>query len=275
MTANRFENLGGISNSGIEAQLDLRALQTDRVELNVHLTASTLKNRIDKLGKGVAPISFNRGLQLHREGYSAGSFWQKPIYYNDANKDGLLAPSEVTLGDTSVYMGPSLPTWNRSASADIRLFKVVRVSTLFEGRGGNKTANYGEYFRCGSANSVRGCAATGAVSPSLKEQAAYVAAYRLGARGTSTGLYVENGGFVKWRELAVTLEAPENWVGYVRTAGVKGVSLTFAGRNLHTWTSYTGLDPEVIEAGTSLFNQSEFNTQPTPRYYTARLSVNF
>ena len=275
LTANRFENLGSISNSGIEAQLDLRALQTDNVELNVHFTASTLKNRIEKLGKGVAPISLNRGLQLHREDYSAGSFWQRPIYYNDANKDGLIAPSEVTLGDTSVYMGPSLPTWNRSASADIRLFKVVRVSTLFEGRGGNKTANFGEYFRCGSANAVRGCAATGAVNPSLREQAAYVAAYRLGARGTSTGLYVENGGFVKWRELAVTLEAPENWVGYVRTAGVKGVSLTFAGRNLHTWTSYSGLDPEIIEAGTSLFNQSEFNTQPTPRYYTARLSLNF
>jgi len=275
LTASRFENLGGIGNRGIETQLDLQALQTDRVELNVHLTASTLKNRIIALGKGVAPISLNRGLQLHRAGYSAGSFWQRPVYYNDANKDGLLAPSEVTLGDTSVYMGPSLPTWNRSASADIRLFKVVRVSTLFEGRGGNKTANYGEYFRCGSSSAVRGCAATGAVSPSLKEQAAYVAAYRLGARGTSTALYVENGGFVKWRELAVTLEAPASWVGYVRTAGVSGVNLTFAGRNLHTWTSYTGLDPEIIEAGTSLFNQSEFNTQPTPRYYTARLSVTF
>ena len=275
LTGTRFENLGSIRNSGIEAQLDLRALQMDKVELNVHFTASSLKNRIDALGNRVAPISLNRGLQLHREGYSAGSFWQRPIYYNDANQDGLLAPSEVTLGDTTVYLGTSLPTWNRSASADIRLFKIVRVSTLFEGRGGNKTANYGEYFRCGSASSVRGCAATGAVNPSLREQAAYVAAYRLGARGSSTALYVENGGFVKWRELAVTVEAPENWMGYVRAAGVKGASLTFAGRNLHTWTSYTGLDPEIIEAGTSLFNQSEFNTQPTPRYYTARLSVNF
>lgn len=275
LTGSRFENLGGISNSGMEAQLDVRALQMERVELNVHLTASTLKNRIDKLGKGVAPISFNRGLQRHREGYSAGGFWQRPVYYNDANKDGLIAPSEVTLGDTAVFMGPSLPTWNRSASADVRLFKLVRVSTLFEGRGGNKTANFGEYFRCGSSSSVRGCAATGAVKPSLEEQAAYVAAYRLGARGSSTALYVENGGFVKWRELAVTLEAPENWVGYVRSAGVHGISLTLAGRNLHTWTSYTGLDPEIVEAGTSLFNQSEFNTQPAPRYYTARVSVNF
>jgi TonB-linked SusC/RagA family outer membrane protein len=275
LTTSRFENLGGISNSGLEAQLDIKALQMDKVELNVHLTASTLKNRIEKLGEGVAPISLNRGLQLHREGYSAGSFWQRPVYYNDANHDGLLAPSEVTLGDTSVYIGPSLPTWNRSAGADIRLYKFLRVSTLFEGRGGNKTANYGEYFRCGSASSVRGCAATGAVSPSLKEQAAYVAAYRLGARGSSTALYVEDGSFVKWRELAVTLDAPDQWVGYVRSAGVHGLSLTLAGRNLHTWTKYTGLDPEIIEAGTSLFNQSEFNTQPTPRYYTARLSVTF
>ena len=275
LTANRFENLGSISNRGIEAQLDLKALQTERVELNLHLTASTLKNRIGKLGKGVAPISLNRGLQIHREGYTAGAFFQRPVYFNDANGDGLLSSAEVTLGDTAVYLGPSIPTWTRSAGGDVRLFKVVRVSTLFEGRGGNKTANYGEYFRCGSSNSTRGCRATGASDATLQEQAAFLSAYLLGSRGTSRALYVENGGFVKWRELAVTLDAPERWVGYLRSTGVHGVSVSFAGRNLHTWTSYTGLDPEIIEAGTSLFNQSEFNTQPVPRYYTARLNVTF
>lgn len=279
LTASRFENLGGIGNRGIETQLDLKALQRENVDVNVHLTASKLKNRIIALGKGVAPISLNRGLQQHRAGYSAGAFFQRPIYYNDANKDGLLSQSEVTLGDTAVYIGDALPRWNRSAGGDVRLFKILRVSTLFEGRGGNKTANFGEYFRCGSAGNLRGCNATGGLRPSLKEQAAFIAAYLGGAApsrpGTSTALYVENAGFVKWRELSVSLDVPDRFVGYVRSAGVNGVSLTLAGRNLHTWTSYTGLDPEIVEAGASLFNQSEFNTQPAARYYTARINVSF
>ncbi|NUQ22190.1 MAG: SusC/RagA family TonB-linked outer membrane protein [Gemmatimonadaceae bacterium] len=279
LTASRFENLGGIGNRGTEAQLDLKALQMDNYEVNLHFTATTLKNRIIGLGKGIAPIALNRGLQLHRAGYSAGSFWQRPVYYNDANHDGLLSTSEVTLGDTAVYLGDALPRWTRSASGEVRLYKFLRISTLFEGRGGNKTGNFSEYFRCGSAGNTRGCSATGNPNATLKEQAAFIAAYFGGASpsrpGASQALYVENGGFVKWRELAVTLDLPERWVGYIRPVGARGVSLSFAGRNLKTWTSYTGIDPEIVEAGTSLFNQSEFNTQPVPRYYTARLNVNF
>ena len=279
LTASRFENLGGIGNRGIETQLDVKAVQLENVEFNLHLTASTLKNRIIALGKGVAPISVNRGLQRHQAGYSAGAFFQRPVYYNDANKDGLLSQSEVTLGDTAIYLGDALPRWNRSAGGDLRLFKILHLSTLFEGRGGNKTANFGEYFRCGSASNTGGCNATGGLKPSLKEQAAFIAAYLGGAApsraGTSTALYVENAGFVKWRELAITVDLPENLLGYVRSAGLSGASLTLAGRNLHTWTKYTGLDPEIVEAGTSLFNQSEFNTQPAARFYTARINVTF
>lgn len=272
-TLSRYENLGGIGNRGTEAELDLKALQMDNYEVNLHFTATTLKNRIIALGAGIPPLALNRGLQLHREGYSAGSFWQRPVTYNDANRDGLLSPSEVTVGDTSVYLGDALPHWTRSAGGEIRLYKFLRISTLFEGRGGNKTGNFSEYFRCGSASSVTGCSATGNPNATLKEQAAFIAAYL--KPKTSQALYVENGGFVKWRELAVTLELPERYVSYVHSVGARGVSLSFAGRNLKTWTSYTGIDPEIVEAGTSLFNQSEFNTQPTPRYYTMRLNVNF
>jgi hypothetical protein len=57
--------------------------------------------------------------------------------------------------------------------------------------------------------------------------------------------------------------------------GARGASVTIAGRNLKTWTKYSGVDPEVIESSTSNFNQSEFNTQPIPRIYTLRLNLNF
>jgi hypothetical protein len=53
------------------------------------------------------------------------------------------------------------------------------------------------------------------------------------------------------------------------------LSLTLSGRNLATWTDYTGLDPEVTFAGAANFSQAEFLSQPPVRYYTARVNVNF
>jgi len=51
--------------------------------------------------------------------------------------------------------------------------------------------------------------------------------------------------------------------------------LTLAGRNLHTWTNYTGLDPEVNAGAQSNFTTTDFLTQPQIRYFTARLSLSF
>ena len=102
----------------------------------------------------------------------------------------------------------------------------------------------------------------------LWDQARAVADY---AYGTVAG-YIEDASFTKLREVALVLRAPNDWAGRF---GVSGLSLTLAGRNLATWTDYTGLDPEVTFAGASNFNQAEFLSQPAVRYYTARVNVNF
>jgi TonB-dependent starch-binding outer membrane protein SusC len=53
------------------------------------------------------------------------------------------------------------------------------------------------------------------------------------------------------------------------------LSLTVAGRNLKTWTDYTGFDPELNWAGGSNHSVSDFNTQPQLRYFTTRINLNF
>jgi hypothetical protein len=105
---------------------------------------------------------------------------------------------------------------------------------------------------------------------SLEDQAAYIADRYIG----SAAGFVEKANFVKWRELSITLRAPSE---LARNLGaLNGLSLTLAGRNLATWTSYPGLDPEVNEGGgDSNFNQSEFNTQPPVRTLMMRLNYLF
>ncbi len=271
LTASVFENLGSIQNVGTEFTVNYTAIDTDAFGLNLGFSNTTLSNEVLDIGAdlGVEDIIFNRGLQRHTEGYSAGGFWQREVTWNDADGNGLLTNDEVTVGDEEVYIGPALPTWQRSVFADVRVFDFLTVSTLIEGRGGHYTGNDTEAFRCGF-RSTRGCEAVANPEAPLEEQAAYIADRFLG----SAYGFVEKADFYKWRELSATFTVPASWAEFLPQAD--GLRLTVAGRNLATFTDYPGLDPETVEGGGNAnFSQSEFNTQPPVRYLMLRLDYSF
>jgi len=287
LTGSVFQNLGSVKNWGTELGLNLNVLQADRASLDVRLTAATLHNRIQELGADIAPIRLNRGEQQHREGFSAGGYFALPIKYNDANGDGKLSVAEVSV-DTSkflivrndtggldtlalAFVGPQLPTNTQGLSFDLTLFKNVSVTTLFEHRAGNRQLNETEFFRCRTQHSNPFFGFCGAISDpnaSLQAQAAFIGSQFAQFGATPYG-YIEDASFTKWRELSVRFGVPEAMGS--RVSLLKGASVTFSGRNLKTWTDYTGLDPEINEGGGNNFNQGEFNTQPPVRTFTIRL----
>jgi TonB-dependent starch-binding outer membrane protein SusC len=72
-----------------------------------------------------------------------------------------------------------------------------------------------------------------------------VGANRLRLFPKQTKVYVEDASFAKLRELTLAYEVPERYLrGRARSA-----ELSLSGRNLYTWTKYTGLDPEVSNFG--------------------------
>jgi hypothetical protein len=85
---------------------------------------------------------------------------------------------------------------------------------------------------------------------------------------------VEEGSFAKIRELSLTYR-----VGAVR--GVGDWTVGFVGRNLFTFTNYSGYDPEVgatggaNNTGSGLINQVDAFGFPTLRTYTMSLSTRF
>jgi len=268
LTTTVFDNLGEIRNRGTELTLNLDVYQSDLIGLNVGFTNATLDNEIVTLGEGIDPIIFNRGLQRHEEGFPAGGFWQESYTFSDPNGDGLLEVSDVVVsGEGDEFIGPSLPEWNRSVFADLRISNWITVSTLFEGRGGHYTGNDSFAFRC-QQTSV--CGARSDPNTSLENQARFIADSFL---GTAFG-YVEEADFWRWRELSIEFDMPsfvtEN------APQLDGLSLTLAGRNLATFTDYSGLDPETNEGGANAnFSQSEFNTQAPVRTLMLRLDYRF
>jgi TonB-dependent starch-binding outer membrane protein SusC len=276
-----FDNLGQIRNSGMELGLNTRLIEQPMLGLNVRLTASTLSNRIVEMGEGIEPIVFNRGQQRHQQGYPAAAFFQRSYTYHDADGDGKLTRDEVMLtSDTAVYIGASLPTNSQSLTADLRIMKNLTVSALLERRAGHKQLNSTEEFRCrtgfnrGDGN--RGnCAGVADPNASLEEQARFVAAR---FHGTTAG-FIEDADFIKWREVSVTAQASDRLATLY--PALRGMSLTVSGRNLATWTRYSGMDPEINETGSQQFVlggdflQNEFNTQPPVRTLLVRVGYAF
>ena len=80
------------------------------------------------------------------------------------------------------------------------------------------------------------------------------------ALGT-TDQFFEDASFAKLREVSATFTFPEKWVR-------SRMSLTLAGRELHTWTKYSGVDPEANQnaAATTALQQEQAVTPPLTRF---------
>lgn len=285
LTGTVFQNLGSVRNWGTEIGVNANVFSGRRISLDARMTATTLKNRIEDLGKDIAPISLNRGNQAHRQDFPTGAFFALPIKWNDADGNGKLSRAEVSVDSARrlvvrnattgkldtlnlAYLGPALPTNTQTIGGDLTLFQNITISTLFERRAGNKQLNETEAFRCTSQDAnpyYNQCAALADPNASLESQAAFIGARFIGA--TRFG-YVEDATFVKWREFSVRLGIPESLGS--RVGVLKGAAVSVSGRNLKTWTGYTGFDPEINETGGSNFTQGEFNTQPPVRVWSLR-----
>jgi hypothetical protein len=88
----------------------------------------------------------------------------------------------------------------------------------------------------------------------------------LPGRGPIFEEYVEDGSFVKLREVSLTYRLRERWA---RTLHARSIDITLAGRNLHTWTDYSGYDPELNLFGQRTVDRGfDFATYPIPRTWT-------
>ncbi|HEX6054004.1 MAG TPA: SusC/RagA family TonB-linked outer membrane protein [Gemmatimonadaceae bacterium] len=260
----RFENIGRMRNKGWEGQISGTVMKTEPVALELTLGGSFNDNKLEELGAGIAPINLNSARQQHRSGYPAGGWWQRTYTYSDANNDGMIARSEVQLSDTAVFLGNALPTRELQFQPALTLFRNVRVQALLSHRGGYKTLNNTDRFRCVFAQN---CLAINDPSQPLAEQAAAIA----GLLTTDAG-YIEDATFTRLREVSVSITAPRRWAAAART---DNLSLTLSGRNLALWTDYKGLDPEITSTPNQNFSTSDFLTLPPVRYFTARLNFTF
>ena len=263
------DNLGQVTNSGWEGIITVRPVDTRAFGFDVTVNGSYNTNSLDDLGRDDAgnPIPPIIGTSIRQvNGFPLNGIWQRGYSFRDVNGDGMITIAEVTPDTAITFLGYSAPRAEVSAQTGFDLFnRSIRITTLFDYRAGHKIDNTTERFRCGSrVNSQERIDP----SASLERQARCVASLLPGVNQTFAG-YWENGSFVRFREMAVTWRVPENWA--TKLPRVRNATVTAAGRNLATWTKYTGVDPET--SGPLGNIQDDF--QVTPPLTTWTLRFNF
>lgn len=267
--ASRIENIGEVQNRGYELLVSTRLLDRDAIGWDVSINGSHNKNTLLALGRGADSIPPIIGTTLRQvPGFPLDGYWQRPIKrFGDSNGNGIIELSEIEVGDTAVFVGASVPINEFSIQSGIDLFKrKVRISALFDYKGGHYLNNGTERIRCETRFNCRG-----AVDPNapLWMQARAVAVRVHGSR-TQHG-FMEKADFWRFRELSGQVTVPDNLIKHLRVA--RSASVVLAARNLKIWTDYSGIDPESNYFDGARGTVSDFQTQPPPTYFTLRLNL--
>jgi hypothetical protein len=105
------------------------------------------------------------------------------------------------------------------------------------------------------------------VGPGANTQMTFDEAWYLGLGGgfgAASGPFIEDAGYVKLREIALNYSLP---VSFTDRLGMTAIDLRLAGRNLHTWTNYSGQDPETNLAGANNARGYDFFNNPQARSF--------
>jgi TonB-dependent starch-binding outer membrane protein SusC len=264
----QLQNVGVVGNEGVEVMLRGDPIRSRSLRWSLSVAASGNRNRLISLGPGVSSIDLTLQQRLV-PGYPLGGFWATPPdSVVDLNGDGMIGSGEVFFDPAKPkrFVGSAFPTRSVALTSALDLRGRVRLWAQLEYEGGHRKYNFSEQLRCEQVVAVcRPLNVLGA-APADKANAALAYLYQDYVYG-----YIQDAGFLKWRELGTEWAMPARWA---RWAHARSMLLSLAVRNVATWTRYPGLDPEASRAQSN-FIQMDYYTQPEVRYLVVRLTVDF
>ncbi len=254
-------NIGTVRNRGYEISANVTLIQSRPVTWSIGVNGSNNQNRLLKLAPGVNATNFGTAMV----GSPLFAIFDLPFSYKDLNGDGIIEPSEVTVGASPVYIGAEYPTGQLTAQTTVGVLRnAIQMGVQVDARSGVSIRNLVRQVQATFLGDAR---AENDPHSSLRDQAALVAARFYGTR---TGV-IEDGSFTRLREVSLTYTVPQT---LTRALHGRNASVTLAGRNLKLWTRYTGPDPEVNATGSSAFRAYfDLGGAPVSQYWIARARV--
>jgi TonB-linked SusC/RagA family outer membrane protein len=240
----QFVNIGGVSNKGIELQVNAQVIAKPNFSWDLSASVATASNYISDLG-GIPSIALGLPLQSHVEGYPIASYFIKRVVSAEVDATGAVTSALCDGGPGNgpvdcaeaplVFAGSPIPKTTGAFTSTVTLFKNLRLYGLVDFKRGHKRFNTDRWIRCDVFFECLESLDPTGVDPKL------LADIQLGADLQTVNSFIEDASFFKLREISASYTLPDRWAGAI---GASRATVTVSGRNLHTWTDYGGLDPE-------------------------------
>jgi TonB-linked SusC/RagA family outer membrane protein len=282
--AQTFANVGTMKNSGLEVALTGAVVKHDNFEYNISLAVAYNRNKFisfsNDLYKG-APYREVTGLpapgspgsiQRIEEGHSIGEFYMKrSAGVNDAGellvykKDGSVVPAYESSDDDKQYVGNGLPKYTGSMNNAFR-YKRFDLNIFLRGTFGYKIFNTPAFY-LGTPSSQPDA---NVLQSAYDSKSKYSKLTSPKTTTIASDYFLESGSFVKIDNVSMGYTQP------LKFKYLKSVRFYAAGRNLHTFTAYTGGDPDLITTnGLNPGLKTDGNGNGTLNYYPATLQLIF
>lgn len=250
--ATQIFNGGAIRNSGIEAGVGYLPIMTSETELMVRATFTRYTSEVEDLAglPSFYPPSSGFG-NLGRTFIEEG----QPI----TQIIGFGWESEGVPTESLVQLGNSAPDF-RMGFFSQATHGIFDAAVAVDWQQGGDVINLTQFLYDASGNAAD------------YGTEAYDARFAAIVNGVMEP-YVEDATFVKIREVSLGVQVPTELLGPLNARSLR-VGLT--GRNLHTWTGYSGLDPEVSNFGAAAVrNNLDIAPYPPSRSLYLDISVGF
>jgi TonB-linked SusC/RagA family outer membrane protein len=274
------DNVGNIENRGVELELtteNIRSSGPGGFSWESNFNFSTNRNRVTALYGNQPLYGGVRSVNSVRVGEPLGAFFllrfkgvdpqTGDAIYDDINKDG-----SITADDRVVGGSPQPTHWggfnNTFAFGNFDLRAALQFS------GGNKIFNAMRIFADDGGYNydnkftdvLRRWQKPGDITDEPRASFDGLS----GARQISTR-FLENGSYTRLQEVTLGFKLPAS-MG--RRAGLEAARLYVSGRNLHTFTGYSGYNPDVNSSGSSssIGLGSDFYAYPLARTWMLGLT---
>jgi TonB-dependent starch-binding outer membrane protein SusC len=238
-------NGGQLRNRGVEAELALTPIRTDAVQWISRATFTRNRSEITEL-----PVPT---FQTGGFGVSLGA-----LQIEQGRSATQIVGNEVVGGELiTTQLGDVAPDFQMGFSNEFT-FGGFRLFGLLDWKKGGDIINLTELLYDAGGN-----------SEDFEAGAERITDWAVNGR---TAPYIQDGSYVKLREITLSYTVPDEWVGRLFRGQARALRLELSGRNLYTWTDYRGLDPEVSNFGNQAIARN-IDVAPFPPSRSFFLSV--
>jgi hypothetical protein len=161
-----------------------------------------------------------------------------------------------------VFIGTPTPKLTGAISTTVTMWKRLALYGMVDFKRGHRLFNANEGLRCGLA---------GQLCEAFYRPEKYPTLYLASIQSSSLNAgviepFLQDASFFRLGEVSLSYQLPSQWL---RRLGVISSRLTVAGRNLHLWTKYAGLDPEEHQGA------NDQALLPPLRRFVATLNLTF